>query len=204
MQIKAFYDEPTYTVTYVVWDEATKDAVVIDPVLDYDPLASQTSVGSLQELDAFLEEKGLKLLYVLETHAHADHLSGSQYLKRKYGAGATYTDYKDLRLNATTSRCSSSVATSLRRTTTAAPRCSSWARSTRASLTHAKRCGSSGRTRWRCTIWCWRTSIAGRCGTQAWCSADIEKAARRRRRCAAWPGAGAGRCAAGGCAAWWA
>ncbi|HJK91111.1 MAG TPA: MBL fold metallo-hydrolase [Polyangiaceae bacterium LLY-WYZ-15_(1-7)] len=87
MQIKAFYDEPTYTVTYVVWDEATKDAVVIDPVLDYDPLASQTSVGSLQELDAFLEEKGLKLLYVLETHAHADHLSGSQYLKRKYGAG---------------------------------------------------------------------------------------------------------------------
>ncbi len=86
MKIEAFYDEPTYTLTYVVWDEETRDAVVIDPVLDYDPLGSQTSATELTKLDAFIADKGLKLHYVLETHAHADHLSGSQYLRTKYDA----------------------------------------------------------------------------------------------------------------------
>lgn len=86
MQIEAFFDEATYTLTYVVWDEQTRDAVVIDPVLDYDPLGSQTSPAELSKLDAFIADKGLKLHYVLETHAHADHLSGSQYLRAKYGA----------------------------------------------------------------------------------------------------------------------
>ena len=86
MNIQAFYDEPTYTVTYVVWDPTTKDAVVIDPVLDYDPLGSQTNTSQLKRLDAFIADNGLKLHKVLETHAHADHLSGSQYLKSKYGA----------------------------------------------------------------------------------------------------------------------
>ncbi len=86
MKIEAFYDEPTYTLTYVVWDEETRDAVVIDPVLDYDPLGSQTSAEELAKVDAFIADKGLKVRYVLETHAHADHLSGSQYLRSKYGA----------------------------------------------------------------------------------------------------------------------
>ncbi|MBX3248281.1 MAG: MBL fold metallo-hydrolase [Myxococcales bacterium] len=93
MQIRAFYDEPTYTLTYVVWDEATKDAIVIDPVLDYDPLASQTSTKSLRELETFVIEEGLKVHWVLETHAHADHLSGSQYLKAKLGAGVVIGEH---------------------------------------------------------------------------------------------------------------
>lgn len=86
MQIEAFYDPTTFTLTYVAYDPKSHDAVVIDPVLDYDPLSSTTSTKSLQEVEAFIEKHGLRLHYVLETHAHADHLSGSQYLKRRFGA----------------------------------------------------------------------------------------------------------------------
>ncbi|WP_373047576.1 MBL fold metallo-hydrolase [Vulgatibacter sp.] len=86
MQIETFYDTRTSTLTYVVFDEATRDAVVIDPVLDYDPLAAQTGVDSVRQVETFVREKGLQLHYVLETHAHADHLSSSQYLKRRFGA----------------------------------------------------------------------------------------------------------------------
>ncbi len=86
MEIKTFFDEPTYTLTFVVYDPATKDAVVIDPVLDYDPLASQTDTTSAEQVLSFVNEQGLKLHYIMETHAHADHLSGSQYLKAKTGA----------------------------------------------------------------------------------------------------------------------
>jgi glyoxylase-like metal-dependent hydrolase (beta-lactamase superfamily II) len=86
MQIRPFYDPATYTLTYLVWDPASKDAVVIDPVLDYDPLASQTTTESVDELAAAIEELGLKLRWVLETHAHADHLSSSQILKQRFGA----------------------------------------------------------------------------------------------------------------------
>ncbi len=85
MEIKAFYDEATYTLTYVVWDGATRDAVVIDPVLNYDPLGSQTSTESVDEVAEFLEAQSLQLRAILETHAHADHLSGSQVLKHRLG-----------------------------------------------------------------------------------------------------------------------
>lgn len=84
--IETFFDPATYTLTYVVYDPASRDAVVIDPVLDYDPLASATSTESLEKLAAFLKQKGLRVHFALETHAHADHLSGSQYLKRHFGA----------------------------------------------------------------------------------------------------------------------
>ncbi len=84
MNVVPFYDPRTFTLTYVVYEG--NDAVVIDPVLDYDPLSSTTSTESLQKVTAFLEEKKLKLHLVFETHAHADHLSGSQYLKKRYGA----------------------------------------------------------------------------------------------------------------------
>lgn len=86
MEIRAFYDDATYTLTYLVWDAETKDAVVIDPVLDYDPLASQTSTESADELGEAIQELGLKLRWVLETHAHADHLSSSQLLKKRFEA----------------------------------------------------------------------------------------------------------------------
>jgi len=86
MQIQAFFDPGTSTVTYVVFDPASRDAVVIDPVLDYDVLASRTSTGSVEAIAAFVRERELRLHYVLETHAHADHLSGSQWLKQTFGA----------------------------------------------------------------------------------------------------------------------
>jgi glyoxylase-like metal-dependent hydrolase (beta-lactamase superfamily II) len=83
-QIKEFFDQKTWTLTYVLWDEKTQDAIVIDPVLDYDPAASKTSEESATAVIEFLRSKELKLHYILETHAHADHLSGSQIIKRDF------------------------------------------------------------------------------------------------------------------------
>ncbi len=84
MKIQSFYEPKTFTLTYVVFDEATRDAVIIDPVLDYDPLPSLTSTDSVEQVAAFVEEHKLRIHYVLETHAHADHLSSSQWLKRRF------------------------------------------------------------------------------------------------------------------------
>lgn len=82
--IKAFFDSVTYTLTYVVWDEHTKDAIIIDPVWDYDPAASNLTTKSVDEVIAYIKEHNLTPHYVLETHAHADHLSGSQLFKNIY------------------------------------------------------------------------------------------------------------------------
>ncbi|HPI40568.1 MAG TPA: MBL fold metallo-hydrolase [Pseudobdellovibrionaceae bacterium] len=84
LKIKPFFDHPTYTLTYVVYHEDSRDAVVIDPVLDYDPSSSKVSQKSFDEVCQFVDSHKLNLLYVLETHAHADHLSSSQYFKAKY------------------------------------------------------------------------------------------------------------------------
>ena len=100
MEIKAFFDEPTFTLTFVVWDEATKDAVVIDSVLNYNPLSSQTSTDSLDELSNYVRQNGLRVHYALETHAHADHLSGAQMLKKRFDAktaiGASITAVQEV------------------------------------------------------------------------------------------------------------
>jgi len=80
MDLEAFFDERTSTLTYVVWDAKTRDAIVIDPVMDYEPAGSTTWTESVEKVTAFLDAEGLKLHFVLETHAHADHLSGSQLL----------------------------------------------------------------------------------------------------------------------------
>lgn len=84
MNIKTFFDPATYTLTYVVFDAQTRDAVVIDPVLDYDPVGSSTSTDSVAALEQFLRDEKLKLRFILETHAHADHLTAAQYLKRRF------------------------------------------------------------------------------------------------------------------------
>lgn len=84
MQIETFYDPRTYTLTYVVFDPTSKDAVVIDPVLDYEPVGSKVFTVSISRVIAFIEEQALTLRAILETHAHADHLSGSQVLKRRF------------------------------------------------------------------------------------------------------------------------
>jgi glyoxylase-like metal-dependent hydrolase (beta-lactamase superfamily II) len=86
MEIRAFFDPATFTLTYVVHDPRTRDAVIIDPVLDFDPVAGQTDTRSARELVAFVREHRLRVHYVLETHAHADHLSASQFLKRELDA----------------------------------------------------------------------------------------------------------------------
>ena len=100
MNIEAFFDPRTWTLTYLVWDPDTRDAVVIDPVLDYDPLAVSTSTRSVQALAAFVQEQGLRVHWSLETHAHADHLSGAQALKEalgcKTGIGDAITAVQDL------------------------------------------------------------------------------------------------------------
>lgn len=86
MNVKELFDPATFTLTYVVFDPATRDAVIIDPVLDFDPLASQTSTRSVEAVAAYVTAERLRVHYVLETHAHADHLSSSQFLKRRFDA----------------------------------------------------------------------------------------------------------------------
>ncbi len=83
--IKAFFDEDTFTVSYVVHDKATKRAAIIDSVLDYDPAAGRTSFSSADAMIAYVGEKGLAVDWLLETHAHADHLSAAPYLQGKLG-----------------------------------------------------------------------------------------------------------------------
>ncbi len=84
MEVKARFDVPTSTLTYTVYDPASRDAVIIDPVMDYDPAASRVCQDAADENIAFIREQGLKLHYILETHCHADHMSGSQLIKREF------------------------------------------------------------------------------------------------------------------------
>ncbi len=89
MQVKDFYDEATNTLTYLVYDPTSKDAVIIDPVLDYDPKSSKIKYDSAKELLNSVQELGLQVHYILETHAHADHLTSAQFLKEKFPQAQT-------------------------------------------------------------------------------------------------------------------
>jgi glyoxylase-like metal-dependent hydrolase (beta-lactamase superfamily II) len=84
--IEAFFDEPTNTISYLVADPATRVAAVIDPVLDFDLPSGEVDTGSADRILAMAEEKGWRIVMVLETHAHADHLSAAPYIKAKTGA----------------------------------------------------------------------------------------------------------------------
>jgi glyoxylase-like metal-dependent hydrolase (beta-lactamase superfamily II) len=84
--IQAFFDEATFTVSYLVTDPATKSAAVIDPVLDFDAKSGRTSTHSADAVLQAVAQRGLKLVWVLETHTHADHLSAGSYVREKTGA----------------------------------------------------------------------------------------------------------------------
>jgi glyoxylase-like metal-dependent hydrolase (beta-lactamase superfamily II) len=83
--VKAFFDEPTFTATYVVHDPGTLDAAIIDSVLDFDHAAGRTSSESADAIIEFVRQQGLAVRWVLETHAHADHLSAAPYLQERLG-----------------------------------------------------------------------------------------------------------------------
>ena len=83
--VRGFFDPTTHTVTYLVSDPATGQAVLIDPVLDYDPVSVRTSTRSIDAVMLALREAGLALTMVLETHAHADHLTAADHLRRTEG-----------------------------------------------------------------------------------------------------------------------
>lgn len=84
--IRAFFDEATFTASYLVIDPATREAAIIDSVLDYDPKSGKISTKSADKLLAAIADENVSVRWILETHAHADHLTAAQYLKAKTGA----------------------------------------------------------------------------------------------------------------------
>lgn len=84
--VQGFFDPATFTVSYVVHDPATKEAAIIDPVLDFTPHNGRSSTRSADALLRYIDEQNLALDWLLETHAHADHLSAAHYLHEKTGA----------------------------------------------------------------------------------------------------------------------
>ena len=86
MEIKAFFHQDSFNITYVAWDKASRDAVVIDPVLDLDLLTYR--IGRVHDdlVAEFVRSNSLKVRWILDTHAHADHLSGMDDLKERFGA----------------------------------------------------------------------------------------------------------------------
>jgi glyoxylase-like metal-dependent hydrolase (beta-lactamase superfamily II) len=83
--VTAFFDDATFTVTYVVADPDSARAAIIDPVLDYDPASGRTSTASADKVARFVGDNGLDVDWILETHVHADHLTAAPYLKEKLG-----------------------------------------------------------------------------------------------------------------------
>jgi glyoxylase-like metal-dependent hydrolase (beta-lactamase superfamily II) len=84
--VQAFFDPHTNTISYIVSDPETHLAAIIDPVLDFRARNARTSTASADRLLGVIEEGGLDLLYVMETHAHADHLSAAHYIHERTGA----------------------------------------------------------------------------------------------------------------------
>lgn len=83
--VRAFFDPATFTASYVVHDPATSHAAIIDSVLDYDPASGRTSHRSADAIAAYVEEQALTVDWLLETHAHADHLSAAPHLQARLG-----------------------------------------------------------------------------------------------------------------------
>ena len=84
--IETFFDDATSTASYLVWDKGTGEAAVIDAVLDFDPVTGKVSTASVERILARARGLGLRIMWALETHAHADHLSAADHIRRKTGA----------------------------------------------------------------------------------------------------------------------
>ena len=84
--IEAFFDEATFTVSYLVADPQTREAAVIDPVMDFDIASGEADSRSAERMLAFAQDRGWRIAMVLETHAHADHLSAAPFIKARTGA----------------------------------------------------------------------------------------------------------------------
>ncbi len=84
IQVKHFFDKRTSTLTYIVFDPKSKDGVIIDPVWNFDPASGRLSDESAIEAIEFIEDEDIRLHYILETHAHADHISGAQIIKEHF------------------------------------------------------------------------------------------------------------------------
>ncbi|MGZ3266982.1 MAG: MBL fold metallo-hydrolase, partial [Croceibacterium sp.] len=83
--VRGFFHEPTFTASYVVHDPATMRAAIVDSVLDFDQASGRTSTPFAEEMIAYVRDNGLTVDWLLETHAHADHLSAAPYLQDKLG-----------------------------------------------------------------------------------------------------------------------
>ena len=91
--VKAFFDPQTWTYTYVVYESKGSACIVIDSVLNYDPKSGRTKTGSADEVIAFIKENRLQLDWILETHAHADHLTAAPYIQEKLGGKIAIGDH---------------------------------------------------------------------------------------------------------------
>ena len=83
--VKAFFDEPTFTVSFVVKDPTSKKCAIVDSVLDFDYASGRTDTESADEIIDYVRENGLEPIWLLETHVHADHLSAAPYIQEKVG-----------------------------------------------------------------------------------------------------------------------
>lgn len=86
LMVRSFFHAPTFTITHLIWDTATRRAAIIDPVLDYDPKSGRTGTQSVEAVLSALKTESLHLDWILETHAHADHLSAAPFIKAATGA----------------------------------------------------------------------------------------------------------------------
>ncbi len=86
VKIQAFFDEPTNTISYLVWNQATMRGVAIDPVLDFDTASGVVDDDLVNEMLEAAGRQGIAIEWVLETHVHADHLSGAPLIKKRTGA----------------------------------------------------------------------------------------------------------------------
>jgi glyoxylase-like metal-dependent hydrolase (beta-lactamase superfamily II) len=91
--VHGIFDPATWTVTYVVYEKEGSACAIIDSVLDYDPKSGRTSTESADKVIAFVQEKKLQVQWILETHAHADHLTAAPYLKAKLGGQTAIGDH---------------------------------------------------------------------------------------------------------------